>query len=179
MTTSSGQDAAVAVLQQQQQSLEASMRELSKTTAEGFASMAAKMERLTDLTITITQMSARQEAHGDGLSRAFGELKSIREAVERMGDENGAWRENYARTVDDRFASRDQSTSQYLEHHAHEHREIDKRWSFARGWVLGVTITGAALISLLTWAASTYIGETRANTEKIHQLELKQRAPNP
>ncbi len=150
-TTNAGQDPAVAVLQMQQSTLDSSMRDLARTMSEGFASMNTKMDRLGDISLSLASMAARQEAHSDGLSRAFNELKSLREAMTKGIDDH----------------------AEYAEKQALIHSDIDKRMSTARGVALGLMFAWTSLIGLLTWAASTYIAETRENTSRIHQIQLE------
>lgn len=145
-----GQDAVVAVLQTQQIALEASMRDLSKTVSEGFAAMNAKMDRVNEIALTIAQMSARQEAHSDGLSRAFNEISKVADAQ----------------------VASSAALAEYIEKHTEEHSQIDRRLFLAKGVFIGAGFAYTLLIAMLTWAATTYIGETRDNAKSIHQLEL-------
>jgi hypothetical protein len=150
-STNAGQDPAVAVLQAQQSTLDSSMRDLARTMSEGFASMNTKMDRLGDISLSLAGMAARQEAHSDGLQRAFSELKSMREAADRQ--------------IADQ--------ADYAEKQAEVHKTIDNRLNTARGVAIGVMFAWTALVGLLTWGATSYISETRANTEKIHAIQLE------
>lgn len=71
------QDAAVAVLQTQQITLERAVSDLSTRVAEGFSSIDAKLDRLNELTTTLARIAAQQEQHSDGLRRAFGEIQTL------------------------------------------------------------------------------------------------------
>jgi hypothetical protein len=168
-----GQDAAVAVLQAQQKTLDASLQSLNVAVREGFATMAARMERLGDIALSIERINADQRAHSDGLQRAFGEIRGLRESIETRNAEEERLRTELARDIDDRFAVQASARLQYQEEHARVHAALDSKVTFAKGVLVGAGFLYTALVSLLVWAASTYIGETRENTKKLHQLELE------
>lgn len=141
----------MAVLQAQQSTLDSSMRDLARTMSEGFASMNTKMDRLGDISLSLAGMAARQEAHSDGLSRAFNELKSLREAYDKQM----------------------QDLADYEDKQVMVHSTIDKRLDTARGVAIGIMFAWSSLVALLVWGASTYIGATRDNTDKIHAIQLE------
>lgn len=149
-TNQAGQDAAVAVLQTQQLSLENSIRDLARTMSEGFATTNAKMDRLNDISLTIAAMSERQVAHSDGLQRAFNDIGKLNESVERMTGEHAA----------------------YVDDHAEKHTGIDSRLAMAKGIFIGAGLAYGALVGLLAWFATLYISQTTTNTNDIHQLQL-------
>lgn len=156
-TTQAGQDAAVAVLQTQQLSLESSVRDLARTMSEGFASMSVKMDRLNDVSLTIAAMSERQVAHSDGLQRAFNELNELSNTVDRMTGEHVA----------------------YVDNHAKEHNEISQRLAVAKGVFIGAGLAYGALFALVAWFATMYITQTNTNTQAIHQLQLDMTKHHP
>lgn len=88
------QDAAVAVLQTQQVTLEKGLHDLTLRVTEGFSSMESKLDRLNDLTTTLARIAAQQEQHSDGLRRAFAQV------AEMQNELNGLRRQvNVARGV--------------------------------------------------------------------------------
>lgn len=141
----------MAVLQAQQSTLEASVRELSSTVATGFASINAKMDRLNDITTSLATLTTQQESYREGLSRAFGEIEGVKRTAEDLYDDAQVWRAA----------------------HGEVHTGLNHRLSVAKGVVLGLTACAAIVVSLVTWAASSYIGETRENTRSIHNIELE------
>ena len=174
-----GQDAAVAVLQAQQSTLEVQNRELAKSVNEGFAAINAKIDRISDIAIAITQMSARQEAHSEGLSRAFNEIKGTHEALDRSVAEMTQWRDRLENSIDERFDVRDKSRTRYHDEHAGVHAEIERRLTLARGLVLGISLTYGVVLALVVWIAVGYLEDTGENRERIHQLELNEARAHP
>lgn len=150
-TSQVGQDAAVAVLQAQQVTLEASVRELASTVATGFASINAKMDRMNDIAMALATLTTQHESYREGLSRAFGEIEGVKRTADSLFDDAQAWRSK----------------------HTEVHTGINHRLSVAKGVVLGLTACAAIVVSLVTWAASSYIGDTRENTRAIHNIELE------
>lgn len=171
--TTQGQDTAVAVLQHQQESLEKSLKTLSDAVIAGFAGMNEKMDRLNDISLSIERVSAEQRAHSDGLGRAFGEISALRAESEQRGIADQQWRTAYTHDTDDRFAVQAAARLKQQEEHALVHNKIDAKFTFARGVLTGAGFLYTALVSLLLWAASTYIGDTRDNTARLHRIELE------
>lgn len=117
-TNHAGQDAVVAVLQSQQGSLEASVRDLARTMSEGFASINTKMDRVNDIALSIAQMSERQIAHSEGLQRAFTSIEQVQDSIVRVTAEHAA----------------------YIEAHTRDHSSIDKSLSMAKGIIMGAGV---------------------------------------
>lgn len=155
--SNSGQDAAVAVLQTQQATLEASVRQLSTEMSTHFGALTAKMDRMSELSATLIQLQERQIAHSDGLNRAFNELQAVRSEHDHLV------------SIRDKFQSE----------HAEEHRAIDKRHSTVRGIVIGVSFAYGTTIGLLVWMATMYIGKVDRHTESIHNIELNEARNHP
>lgn len=160
----------MAVLQAHQTNLEAQVRDLARTVQEGFASMGAKMDRLNEISLTIAQMSARQESHSDGLARAFGEIRALGERF----DAGLAQIRQFERSIDTRFESQDQLRRQEREAHAAEHRQIDRRFTFAQGALWAMGAVGTLALGLLVWAASQYIDTIDRTAERVRSLEIQQ-----
>lgn len=166
-----GQDASVAVLQQQQHQLEQGMRDLAKSVTEGFALMTAKVDRINELTTSIVAISERQAAHSDGLQRAFSEIQSVNSAVSQMVDDTTRWRDLYARSVDDRFDAVRAVSMAHSEQNAKDLASISSQISWWRGAVLGFGVMVGVLVSVCSYIGGKYVSSTEKNTESIQTMQ--------
>ena len=80
----------MAVLQTQQASLEATMRELQRLQSDGFAQMNAKMDRVNEVASSIALVQAQQQQHGDGLNRAFNDIRATNQRLQVLSEDYAA-----------------------------------------------------------------------------------------
>jgi predicted negative regulator of RcsB-dependent stress response len=168
---STGQDASVAVLQQQQSNLETSLRDLTRSVNEGFASMTAKMDRINELTTSIAAITTRQEAHSDGLQRAFSEIQSVNSALAPQLEDSARWREMQTRSVDERFEAVREVASAHASQNAKDLSAVHSQISWWRGAVIGAGLVLGTLIGVFGWLGGKYVTSTENNTEAIHKLQ--------
>lgn len=166
-----GQDASVAVLQQQQLNLADGLRELSRSVNEGFASMTAKMDRINELTTSIAAITTRQEAHSDGLQRAFAEIQSVSSNLDQLVEDTARWRDFYARSVDERFDAVRAVAGSHAEQNAKDLANIGSQISWWRGAVLGFGVMVGVLVSVCSYVGGKYVNSTEKNTESIQQMQ--------
>lgn len=166
-----GQDASVAVLQQQQTSLDNAFRDLTRTVNEGFAAMTSKMDRINELTTTMVAITTRQEAHSDGLQRAFAEIQATNHRLAQALEENTNWRDQYATTIDHRFDAARAQLDDHKANNAKDHGEVKAEIATWRGMVKGGAVVLAMMLSLLGWLGGRYITQTESNTQTAQDLQ--------
>lgn len=172
--THAGQDASVAVLQQQQHQLEQGMRDLAKSVTEGFALMTAKVDRINELTTSIVAISERQAAHSDGLQRAFASIDTTNLRIQQMLEEQNSWRDQYASTVDTRFDAAKALLDAHKASNATDHADVKAEIANWRGMVKGAAAVLGMLIAVLGWLGGRYISSTERNADDIHKLQQEQ-----
>ncbi len=170
-THQQGQDASVAVLQQQTTALAESLRDLTKSVNEGFAGMQAKMDRINEITTTIAAITTRQEAHSDGLQRAFAEQRNLSEQLARVVEDNTNWRDQYATTVDTRFDAQRMLLEDHKSANAKDHSEVKAEIATWRGMVKGAAAVLALMIGLLGWLGGKYVSNTEINSKGLQELQ--------
>ena len=75
------QDAAVAALQATTTHLNEKVTDLAKATNDGLQSIAHKLDEISRQSAEIAAISAAQREHGNGLERAFGDIRATNERI--------------------------------------------------------------------------------------------------
>lgn len=75
------QEAAVAALQATTQHLNERVGDLAKATQEGMQSIAHKLDEISRQSSEIAAIAAAQREHGNGLERAFGDIRTTNERI--------------------------------------------------------------------------------------------------
>lgn len=163
-TSNPAQDTAtaVAVLQNQQQSLDTAVREMARTIAEGFAGINVKMDRVNELASTVAQLSVRQESHSDSLTRAFATMENFAVDAKAHAAEEQAYRDEVNDILDKRFAIRD----------AH-HDTLNQKMSVARGWVAGAGALLAGSMGMMFWMANQFIDQIQTTDREVDKLQIE------
>lgn len=173
MNTNQPHDASVAVLRQQQQQFDTTLRDLSRAVNEGFANMAAKMDRINELTTTIASITARQESHTEGLNRAFSEVSSLEAKLTQHEQEGINWRDSFSGVVDTRFSTSRTLLDEHKSHTATAFQNVNTEIASWRGAVKGGALVLSMLIGLLGWLGGRYVTSTEKNSAEIAHLGNK------
>lgn len=166
-------DASVAVLRQQQQQFDTTLRDLSRAVNEGFANMAAKMDRINELTTTIAAITARQESHTEGLNRAFSEVTALEAKISQHEQEGLSWRETFSGVVDNRFATHRTLLDEHKSQTHSAFQGVAAEVASWRGAVKGGALVLSMLIGLLGWLGGRYVTSTEKNKELIVAMDSK------
>ena len=166
-------DASVAVLRQQQQQFDSTLRDLSRAVNEGFANMAAKMDRINELTTTIAAITARQESHTEGLNRAFSEVTALESKLSQHEQEGITWRDSFSGVVDTRFSTHRTLLDEHKAQTAADLQRVGAEIASWRGAVKGGALVLSMLIGLLGWLGGRYVTSTERNSDSINVLGSK------
>jgi chromosome segregation ATPase len=158
-----GQDAAsVAVLQTQIEATNTAVRDLARATQEGMAALNAKVDRLSELTAQLAQVSARQESQTDGLNRVVDEVRQLSNRMASQAEEATAWRERVLSDIDTR-----------IEKHRAPLDAVQHSITQWRGVIIGAGVVFGLCCSTLAWVGGKYVTATESNSEKLQRLELR------
>lgn len=123
--------------------------------------LAADFSSIRDLLKQVNSLQERQEHHGTGLERAFGEMEKL---------------EDYTR-------KEFQDVSADLRSHETETFIIEKKLKTWHGLVMGIALTTSAFVGFIAWVGSDYLQQARMEIEnarkrsvrlndRVHALEL-------
>jgi hypothetical protein len=152
-----GQEAAVAVLQTTTQHLETRVGELVKSTNDGMAAIATKLDEISKQSAILAQLAAEQANHSKGLERAFGELR----AVEVAGKSEVARLE------------------QKIDHNTTSITEIKGQAQFAKGGLYVLGAVGVLVLGVLIWALNPTLQQAGKNAEEIKEIQLNEMKYHP
>lgn len=141
----------IASLKTSQQELRRSLDEGNRAMQVALDAVNGRLETMSDLLQTVARIAERQDAHGNAVERAFGEIRAAREHADQRADEHERWQEAHLR----------------------ENAAVERKLSAWHGVALGISLTSGLVVSLLAWAGNDILGGFRDDIRQIEQTSQR------
>lgn len=141
----------IAMLKQSHADLRRCVDEGNSNMSTAMKAVDSRLETMTELLQTVARIAERQEAHGNGLDRAFSEIRGVREYVDGRADAQEEWQIK----------------------HAQENAAVERKLSLWHGVALGVSLCSGLVVGLLVWTSGDILNGFREDIRRIESVDQR------
>lgn len=147
MPQNHAQDPEVARLQVQVEGINTSLSALRDSQTAQFNALAQRLDGFSTIVSKLATVQADQQAHSNGLARAFDEIKEHKQSC----------------------ADIDRAHDEWHVAHDNDHKDLNRKLNRSLGWVGGVGAVLGVMIAMGVWVGDRVVDQLDRTTEKANQ----------